>query len=81
MGERQRMDILSNELIRRLSNIGEGIGQAEKTGVVNHYTKQLKNSEYGRAQIREIIISGVRGFERKVERRKAAGESFYRKGK
>ena len=79
MSERQKMDILSNEIIRRLSNIGEGLDQSEKIEVIDQYTRQLKNSEYGRCQIRDIIVSGLKGYLRKAERRKLAGERFYRK--
>ena len=39
MGQRQKMDILANELIRRLSNVGEGIEMREKIDIVDHYSK------------------------------------------
>ena len=47
-------------------------------GIVDKFTKQLKNSGYDRKKTRDIVVSGLLGFERKVERRKAAGEDFYR---
>ena len=43
MSENQKIDILSNELIRRLSNVGQGIEKSETTKVINNYTRQLKN--------------------------------------
>ena len=79
MGIQQKMDILSNELIRRLSSVGEGVPKEEKIAIIDHYTKQLLNSGYDRKQTREIIICGIRGYRNKVERRKKAGENFYRK--
>ena len=45
---------------------------------IENYTKQLKNSEYGRDQIREIVTSGLRRFLNKQRRRKQAGETFHR---
>ena len=55
MGEQQRMAILSNELIRRLSNVGKEVMDEEIIGIIEHYTYQLKMSEYERGQAREII--------------------------
>ena len=66
MGIQQKMDILSNELIRRLSVVGEGISIKEKVGIIDHYSKQLKNSGYDRKMIKKIIVCGLRGFMRKV---------------
>ena len=78
MGERQKIDILSNELIRRLSNVGEGIMIQEILGIIDQFTRQLKNSGYERKQIREIVICGLRGFKNKVKKRKELGDNFYR---
>ena len=73
------MDILSNELVRRLSNVSEGVDFEESLQIVNHYTKQLKNSGYEWKQSREIVICGLRGYLNKCDRREKAGETFYRK--
>ena len=35
-GEQQKMDILSNELVRRLSNVSEGVDFEESLQIVNH---------------------------------------------
>ena len=79
MGETQRMDILSNELVRRLSNVGLGIPEQEVIEIIDKYIKQLKNSEYERRQIKNIIVSGLRGYKNKIDRRKSAGEDFHRR--
>ena len=86
MGEQQKYSILSNELIRRLSNISqdlpEDIERKEKIWVIDTMTKQLKNSGYSRMESAEAVVSGVRGFERKCERRKKEdGSTFYRHGR
>ena len=80
MAEKQKIDILSNEVVRRLSNIGENVGQCEKDHTIDHLTQQLMNSGYMRPQIYEIIISGLKGLENKIYRRKLAKENFYRRG-
>ena len=66
MGEHQRMSLLSNELIRRLSNVDQGIMKEEIPGIIEHYTSQLKMSGYDRGQAREITCSGVTGWKRKI---------------
>ena len=77
-GEQQKMDILSNELVRRLSNVCGAVEFKETIWVIDHYSKQLKNSGYGWVQSREVTC-GLKGYKNKCERRKKAGDDFYRK--
>ena len=65
MSKHQRMAILSNKLVRRLSNIHREVGEAEMIGVIEQYVKQLKTSGYGRKQTREIVVCGVEKKARK----------------
>ena len=58
MSEHQRMAILSNELVRRLSTIHRDVVQEEIGGVIETYVGQLKTSGYGRKQTRDIVIWG-----------------------
>ena len=78
MGEQQRYSILSNELLRRLSNISHGIVMSERLQIVEKFIVQLKNSGYTRKQAREAVTCGLVGFRNKVEKRKTMGEDFYR---
>ena len=48
------MDILSNEMVRRLSNVCDQVADSEKVGIIDHYTKQLKKSGYSWTQAREL---------------------------
>ena len=82
MGEQQKSSILSNELVRRLSNINhEKIEKAEITEVIEKFIKQMKTSGYGLKQTREITISGIKGWKGKIKRREKEGKGFYREGK
>ena len=47
--------------------------QEEIEGVIEHYVSQLKTSGYTRKQAREIIVCGVVGWRRKIERGEKAG--------
>ena len=78
MCEHQRMSILSNELVRRLSNVHQEVVQEEITNIIEHYTVQLKTSGYDRKQAVEVISSGVKGWRRKIKRREKDGIPFYR---
>jgi hypothetical protein len=78
MSEQQRMQILSNELIRRISNVQMSIVDEEMPEIIEHFTTQLKTSGYDRRLAKEIISCGVVGYRRKVMRRDREGRGFYR---
>ena len=77
MSEQQKMSILSNELVRRLSNIHRDVLQEEIKEVTEHFITQLKNSGYERKQAREIVVCGVVGWRRKLERREIEGKNQF----
>ena len=81
MSEHQRMAILSNELVRRLSNIHRDVVCEEMEEVIEQYVSQLKTSGYARKQTREIIVSGIVGWRRKLERREKTGRGQYLEAK
>ena len=79
MSNTQKYQILSNELVRRMSNIQVGkIPHTEVLAKIEEFTGELKNSEYTRKQAREIIISGLRGWKNKIRKRKRKKQPFYR---
>ena len=80
IGRRQLMSIMTNELRRRLEMIGDGVDQEERDAIVNKYTQQLLNSEYNWRQCHEIIVSGLKGHERKMKRIEKKGLPIYRSG-
>ena len=73
LSRQQKMSIMTNELRRRLEVIGENLPQKEKNGIVDQYTQQLLNSEYSWRQIRDIIVSGLKGQIRREKRREKLG--------
>ena len=77
MSEQQKMSILGNELVRRLSNIHREVVKEELEPVTEHYISQLKNSGYDRKQAREVIVCGMVGWLRKLERREKRGQGQY----
>ena len=81
MSGHQKFSILSNEIIRRMSNISDKISKEERTRVVDDFTKELKSSGYSRKRAREMIVCGLLGLERKRQRRARQGQDFHRRGK
>ena len=58
--------------------LSESITWEERLGVVDHYTKKLKTSGYNQNQCKELIKSGVVGFNNKIKNRQKNGQPFYR---
>ena len=61
----QKFQILSNELVRRLSNIDISLPLEERFETIEQYTRELKTSGYSIKQAREIVCSGIRGWKAK----------------
>ena len=78
MSQSQKISILSNDLIRRLSNCSETVEMSEKVKIIDDYTETLNVSGYSEREIKEIIESGLTGFVRKVEKFRKAGIPFHR---
>merc|ERR1712208_75599 len=79
MSRHQKYQILSNELVRRMSNIQvEEIPNTEKVDKVEEFIGELKNSEYSGTQAKEIVTSGLRGWKRKIRNRQKRNIPFYR---
>mgnify|MGYP001221179344 CR=1 FL=1 len=70
MALNQKNNILSNEVVRRLSNVSEDRSSDERIKVIDDFTRELKSSGYNRPQAREIIVCGLLGLQRKRKRRK-----------
>ena len=74
MGVKQRMEILSNETCRRLTNVDhENLDMEEQRIVLEQLTQELKNSGYNCDQAREVITSGYKGWRRRIKRREESG--------
>ena len=63
-----KISILSQDLIRRMMNCSETVSQSERDSIVNKYIDRLVTSGYNKDQVREIVESGLLGYERKLER-------------
>ena len=82
MATQQKLQILANELTRRLSNINKiNSIKSQYTRTINNFTQELKNSEYIFKTAREIVISGLRGLRKREKLREIKNQNFYREAK
>ena len=78
MGEDSKMQILSNDLIRRLKNSAEELGNGAKVTIVDDYSQKLLNSGFRGEQLQRIIINGIKGYESRVKRCVEQGTKLHR---
>ena len=77
--ENAKIQIVSNDLVRRLSYTMEQMGEEERNKVVDQYGQKLLNSGYSLDQTRAILVNGIKGIESKKIRCFEEGRSFFRK--
>ena len=57
----------TNELIRRLSLVDvDNVEKEELVRVLEQFIQEMKSSGYSRERIREVVIGGVKGWQRKI---------------
>ena len=62
MNENCKIQVVSNDLVRRLQNTCETLGAEEYTKVVDQYARKLLTSGYSLEQCRRIIVAGIKNF-------------------
>ena len=70
MEENSKVQIIANDMVRRLANTDPRQGKKEHCRVVNMFAQKLLTSGYSQEQARRIILSGIRGWERRKIRAK-----------
>ena len=71
MGEQQKHQILTNELIRRLSLVDkDNIGHDEVIVVIEQFIQEMKSSGYKRDIIREVVVGVIKGWKQRLQEEK-----------
>ena len=78
MAVKSKITILAQDLIRRMLNTGANISQEERNIIIESFIQRLKVSGYKDKQIKEIVESGLKGYESKKERAENEGRHLYR---
>ena len=63
----QKKTSLSQEVVRRLLNTEANSSLKDRETILNNFSTKLEGSGYKKAQIREIVESGVVGYCRRVD--------------
>ena len=63
MEQNSKIQIVSNDLVRRLCNTMEELGEQETLKVVDGYAQKLLNGGFSREETRGIIDRGIKGYE------------------
>ena len=69
---------LANEVERRLDSFSETVLMRERTSALNRFSQKLLNSGHSLATVRSVMVSGIKGYKRRVARCKAAGTPMHR---
>ena len=81
LGENQKMQILSNEMFRRMMNTSDKVDMNTKLEVVDNMAMKMLTSGYSLMQTRRAISNGLRYYEAKKERCKKEKKPLYRTAK
>ena len=81
MEENSKVQILANDMVRRLANTDPRQSKEEHCKVVDMFTQRLLTNGYIQDQARRIILSGLRGWERRKAWARNEGRRVYRTSK
>ena len=69
---------LSQELLRRMMNMDKLTTQQEMDKTINEFSRKLIKSGFNLSQVREILVSGLKGYENKLTREKIFNEPMHK---
>ena len=78
MGQDAKIQVLSNDIIRRLKNNSEELGKGAKIEIIDNYTQKLLNSGYHGEILQRIITNGIKGYENLLRRCQEEGRNLHR---
>ena len=67
MPENMKISTLNQEMIRRMINTSEELDDTKRLETVDEYGMKVVNSGYTLSQTRNIIVGGLKGYERKLK--------------
>ena len=71
--------MLSQEVLRRMSRCDQSRSQEERDSIIDDFSKKLLRSGHSVNQCRSIITSGLRCYKRKIQEAKNKGERINRR--
>ena len=74
----QKRTTLTQEMIRRLRNTRKEINCTRKQEIISEYMQMLKNSGYSARFRKEILLSGINGYNKILEADRSKQKPLYR---
>ena len=81
MCENNKMQILSQEVVRRLYNTRDNQGATVREQILDSYAQKLRNGGYSVEQTQKIIVNGIKGMEGRKRRCLELGRKLRRTAK
>ena len=78
MVQNSKVQVVSNDLVRRLCNTMEELGSQETNRMVDSLAQKLLNSGETVEETRASIVKGLKGYEGRKKRCKGEGRSLWR---
>ena len=66
MPENTKITTLNQEVIRRMINTSELVGENIRLGIIDDFAQKIVNSGYPVHQTRNILVGDLKGYERKL---------------
>ena len=76
MNENMKMQILSNDTVRRLLTTKEDMGAKYKGAVIDQYAIKLLHSGYTEEQTKKILKNGIKGYIGRMRSREKLGRKL-----
>ena len=62
--ENMKVQSLTNDVVRQMKNISELVEQEKRNQIIDNYARKLMRSGYVKDKARNIIIAGLKGYEK-----------------
>ena len=62
--ENMKVQSLTNDVVRQMKNISELVDQEKRNQVIDNYARKLMRSGYSKDKARNIIMAGLKGYEK-----------------
>ena len=81
MSDNINRSTLTQEIIRRLMNTSEMVPQKDRNEVIEKFIEKMERSGFSKDKIKEIVIAGLLGYERKKVKAYKEGKELHRSSK
>ena len=79
MGEQCKITTLTQEVIRRMRNTSREADQKERDSILTKFAVKMYRSGYREEKRREILVAGLKGYEKQLDMEDRGVRSLYRK--